>query len=84
MHHWMADGLIDIDGDTATAVTALDCFVQDSVSGPTQVGGVYRDELERRDGRWGIVTRRFELHYWTPIANWVPESGAEALSRSAA
>jgi hypothetical protein len=78
MHHWMANPLIDIAGDTATATTALDCFVTDNGTGPTQVGGLYRDRLERRNGRWGFVERKFELHYWTPIANWKPTAGTEA------
>lgn len=83
MHHWMANALIDIDGDTATAETALDCFVTDTDTGPTQVGGLYRDRFERRHGKWGFVERRFELHYWTPIANWKPEAGLEALAKAA-
>jgi hypothetical protein len=84
MHHWMSNPLIDISGDTATAATALDCFVTDSESGPTQVGGLYRDRFERRNGKWGIVDRSFELHYWTPIANWVPLDGSEALQSTSA
>lgn len=78
MHHWMSNALIDVDGDRATAVTALDCFITHNESGPTQVGGIYKDRCERRNGRWAIVERRFELHYWTPIANWIPQSGHEA------
>ncbi|WP_175889430.1 nuclear transport factor 2 family protein [Burkholderia cepacia] len=83
MHHWMANALIDVEGDTATAATALDCFVTDTHTGPTQVGGLYRDRFERRNEKWGFVERRFELHYWTPIANWKPEAGVEALSKAA-
>jgi ketosteroid isomerase-like protein len=78
MHHWMANPIIDIDGDTATAVTALDCLVTDADTGPTQVGGVYRDRFDRRSGRWAIAERRFELHYWTPLPNWAPIAGSEA------
>lgn len=78
MHHWMSNPLIEIAGDTATAATALDCFVVDLDTGPTQVGGLYRDSFERRDGRWGLVLRQFELHYWTPIKNWVPTAGTDA------
>lgn len=55
MHHWMANPLIDIADNTATATTALDCFVIDKETGPTQVGGVYRDRLERHNGRWGFI-----------------------------
>ena len=44
MHHWMANPLITLNGDKATAETALDCFVVDSEDGPTQVGGLYTDD----------------------------------------
>ena len=84
MHHWMANYLIEVDGDKAVASTPLDCFVTHNEEGPVQVGGLYIDECERRNGKWGIATRRFELHYWTPISNWVPKQGTEALSSSAA
>ncbi|GGJ60473.1 nuclear transport factor 2 family protein [Streptomyces brasiliensis] len=77
MHHWMSNILIDIDSDEATATSALDCLVANVESGPTQVGGVYRDRFERRNGRWGIVERRFELHYFTPLPGWKPIHGTE-------
>ncbi|MEU9337328.1 nuclear transport factor 2 family protein [Streptomyces sp. NPDC048290] len=79
MHHWMSNALIDVDldGDTATAETALDAFTIDNTTGPTQIGGLYRDRFERRDGRWGIVERSFDLHYLTPIENWRPKAGSE-------
>lgn len=77
MHHWMSNAVIDIDGDLATATTALDCFVTNVELGPTQVGGIYRDRFERRNGRWGMTERVFDLHYFTPIANWTPAHGSE-------
>lgn len=78
MHHWMANPIIDIDDDRATAVTALDCLVTDADTGPTQVGGIYRDRFERRSGLWAFAERSFELHYWTPLSNWTAVSGSEA------
>lgn len=79
MHHWMSNVVVDIDddGDGARAVSALDCLVTNIETGPTQVGGIYRDRMARRDGRWGIVERVFELHYFTPIAGWAPVHGSE-------
>jgi hypothetical protein len=78
MHHWMANEVIDINGDTATAISSLDCLVTDASAGPTQISGTYFDSCERREGRWGIVYRRFEMHYWTPLPCWVPREGLEA------
>ncbi|MFD9667698.1 nuclear transport factor 2 family protein [Rhodococcus sp. NPDC059968] len=82
MHHWMSNAVIDIDGDTATATTALDCFVTNIESGPTQVGGNYHDRFERQDGQWGMVERVFDLHYFTPIKSWTPAHGSETTPLS--
>jgi|SRR5213083_197956 len=78
MHHWMANPIIDVDGDKATSRAALDCFVIDNDDGPTQIGGLYTDTFERRNGRWGIVVRRFELHYQTPLSGWESKQGTDS------
>lgn len=82
MHHWMANSLVVIDGEKATAETALDCFVIDSEDGPTQVGGLYTDHLERRDGVWKIKLREFDLHYWAPLNNWSAAMGSDIAEPS--
>lgn len=83
MHHWMANPLITLDGDKATAETALDCFVVDSEDGPTQVGGLYTDFCERRNGVWKIARREFDLHYWAPLPNWTAASGSDLQAAQA-
>jgi ketosteroid isomerase-like protein len=75
-HHFLANALIEIDGDAATGVIALDCMQRHVEDGPTMVGGFYFDRYERRDGRWGIVARRYQLSYWAPIDNWASTNGA--------
>lgn len=77
MHHWMANAIVTVHGDTGKAETALDCFVIDSVDGPTQVGGLYTDFAERRDSVWKITKREFELHYWAPLPNWTSAIGID-------
>jgi hypothetical protein len=77
MHHWMANTLINLDGDLATAKVAVDCLVTHVEMGQTQISGLYHDRLERRNGRWGFVERRFELHFLTPLQNWKPVAGGE-------
>jgi len=79
MHHWMANPLIDIDGDSATATVAADCLFQDIEKGPVQVSGLYHDSFARRDGQWRFLSRRFELHYLTPLLNWTPIAGSEGF-----
>lgn len=80
MHHWMANALIDTDGDTATARAAADCLCTHIEMGPIQISGLYHDTFERRLGRWAFIERRFDLHFLTPLANWKPIAGGEAAS----
>ena len=83
-HHWMANVAIDLDGDQATTVTALDCFVTSLEAGPSMVGGRYLDRFERRDGVWKFVDRKFEMAYFTPVGDWTPMMGSEADTSDAA
>jgi hypothetical protein len=77
MHHWMANPLIEIEGDSAVGTVAANCLFHDVEKGPLQVSGLYHDRFERRDGQWKFVSRRFELHYLTPLKEWVPIAGSE-------
>jgi hypothetical protein len=55
--HTLANHVCDIDGDIAHAETYVHCL---SVlpSGRNRIGyGRFVDRLEKRDGRWGIVSR---------------------------
>lgn len=78
MHHWMANPVIDVDGDHATGLVALDGLVTNVEDGPTAVIGNYIDRYERRDGRWGIVERSFDLHFWAPLSGWTATLGSQA------
>lgn len=69
--HQLSNMLIDIDGDRANAETYFTAYHRehdspDGVTAPQMVvfGGRYLDELERRDGRWGIVAR-VVAHDWS-------------------
>lgn len=77
MHHWMTNPLIQIDGDSAAGSVAADCVFYDIEKGPVQVSGLYHDMFERRSGLWAFKSRRFELHYLTPLKDWVPIAGNE-------
>lgn len=80
MHHWMANALIEIEGDNAVGTVAANCLFHDIEQGPVQVSGLYHDRFERRGGQWKFVSRRFELHYLTPLKEWVPIAGSEQFS----
>lgn len=77
MHHWMANALITVEGDSAHGTVAADCIFYDVDQGPLQVSGQYKDIYDRRDGRWAFVERRFTMHYATPLKNWAPVAGTE-------
>ncbi|MFS2156733.1 nuclear transport factor 2 family protein [Pseudomonas sp. Pseusp122] len=81
MHHWMSNPMIHIDGAMATATVAADCLFHDAEQGPVQVSGLYHDRYERREGHWRFTSRRFELHFLTPLANWKPVAGSERFER---
>lgn len=77
MRHWMANPMIEIVGDNATATVAANCLFHDIERGPIQVSGLYYDTFARRGGQWRFLARSFQLHYLTPLENWVPIAGTE-------
>ena len=77
MHHWMANALITVEGDSAHGLVAADCLFHDIDQGPLQVSGQYKDIYARRDGRWAFVERSFTMHFATPLKNWTPVAGTE-------
>lgn len=77
MHHWMANTLIDLDGEQATATVAVDCLCTHATMGQVQISGLYHDHFERRAGRWAFTSRTFDMHFLTPLQNWKPVAGLE-------
>lgn len=73
---WLITGSArGIDAGIARAALAAVTHVE---MGPAQISGLYHDRLERRNGRWAFVERKFELHYLTPLPNWKSVAGSEA------
>ena len=79
MHHWMANALIQIDGDDATGLVAANCLFFDREQGTLQVSGQYRDVYQRRESRWALVQREFDCHFVTPLRDWQPLGGSETF-----
>jgi SnoaL-like domain len=77
MHHWMANTLITLDGDSGHGLVAADCLFYDIEQGPLQVSGQYQDLYQRRGGRWAFQQRTFDTHFATPLQNWKPTAGTE-------
>lgn len=70
--HFVVNHSVELDGDDAHSETYF-LFVGE-VRGEPQIsinGGRYIDHLTRRDGRWGIVTRRVVMEWVSqmPLAN---------------
>lgn len=64
--HFLGNMLIDVDGERAEAETycrAYHDIAGDGGSQDVEVGGRYLDILERRDGEWRIVHRRYVLDW---------------------
>jgi hypothetical protein len=64
--HFIGNLLVDIDGDTATAECYCRAYHEAAgANGPTEfeVAGRYLDQLERRDGEWRIVHRRYVMDW---------------------
>lgn len=64
--HWVQPGLIDVDGDTATARFYVQENIKDANGDSFRVAGVYNDELVREDGSWRFSVRRFSVLYRGP------------------
>nr|WP_230376188.1 nuclear transport factor 2 family protein [Pseudomonas fulva] len=73
--------MICIDREMATASVAANCLFHDVEKGPIQVSGRYHHQFERRQGVWRFLSRRFELHFLTPLVNWQPVAGFEKFER---
>lgn len=68
-HHFSTNHSIRFrDADHASAVCDVDCVGRLSGEADAQiVGATYEDEVERRDGVWGILRRTVTIHYFNPL-----------------
>lgn len=65
-HHWTTNSVFDVDGDRATGVCDVGMQGEAADGTTTFVSATYTDRFERRAGRWGIVHRGVEIHYFAP------------------
>ncbi|MCR9186146.1 MAG: nuclear transport factor 2 family protein [Halieaceae bacterium] len=78
-HHLSTNHIVRFqDADNATCVCDVDCI--GTLTGDTDcqmVGATYSDTLQRRAGRWLIIQRDVQIHYFNPIpgAPLVPPQG---------
>ena len=65
--HWVQPGLIEVDGDTATARFYVQENIKPAEGDSFRVAGVYNDELIKEDGAWKFAVRRFSSMYRGPV-----------------
>ena len=65
--HWVQPGLIEVDGDSATARFYIQENIKDGEGNTFRVVGVYNDTLARIDGDWKFKTRHFDVMYRGPV-----------------
>ena len=72
--HWVQPGLIEVDGDRATARFYVQENIKDADGNAFRVAGVYNDELIRENGAWKFNVRRFNAMYRGPVdmsGDWI-------------
>jgi hypothetical protein len=76
--HWVQPGLIEVNGDKATARFYVQENIKDAKGDQVRVAGVYDDDLVRENGKWKFARRVFAVLYRGPTdlsGNWAPYSG---------
>ncbi|MFN3231491.1 MAG: nuclear transport factor 2 family protein [Alphaproteobacteria bacterium] len=65
--HWVQPGLVDVNGDTATARFYVQENIKDAEGNQFRVAGVYNDELVKENGAWKFKVRNFATLYRGPV-----------------
>ena len=79
--HLTLNPLIEVDGDLASAESAMIASLVPNESGPEKLmlaGGRYLDRLERRDGSWRLVHRQMILE-WRVEVDQIPDPAWRAI-----
>lgn len=65
--HWVQPGLIEVDGEQATARFYVQENIKDAEGNGFRVAGVYNDDLIKENGEWKFAVRRFSAMYRGPV-----------------
>jgi len=65
--HWVQPGIIEVQGDTATARFYIQENIRDAQGESFRMAGVYNDELIKENGAWKFAVRRLGVLYRGPV-----------------
>ena len=77
--HWVQPGIIEVDGDNASARFYVQENIKDAQGESFRVAGVYNDTLIREKGEWRFSQRVFNVIYRGPVdmgGDWQGYPGA--------
>ena len=77
--HWVQPGLIEVNGDTASARFYVQENIKDAEGNGFRVAGVYNDDIVRENGEWKFAVRKFDVIYRGPVdmsGDWMGYPGA--------
>ena len=65
--HWVQPGIVDVQGDTATARFYIQENIKDAKGESFRMAGVYNDEVVKENGAWKFAVRRLGVLYRGPV-----------------
>lgn len=68
-HHFTTNSVINVNGDTADAISDVDCTGTDNKGRAVLIAAKYTDEYHRIADTWKITQRRAEILYWAPVTD---------------
>ncbi|MEW6471373.1 MAG: nuclear transport factor 2 family protein [Actinomycetota bacterium] len=66
-HHFTANEVIKVNGETATAVSDVGCTATDAKGRALLIAATYWDDLKKSNGTWKIAERNVRIYYMTPV-----------------
>ncbi len=67
-HHWTANHVVTVSGDTGTGLCDVDSTVQLADGEWKRAAASYRDEYRRIDGEWRITRREAQMSFLEHLA----------------
>lgn len=66
-HHFTTNSVITVTGQTASAVSDVDCTATDAKGRALLIAATYWDDLRKTSDTWKFTERKVKIHYMTPV-----------------